>query len=154
MTTKLNISSNEITKGAVNDVASVITCCKTLEHFHANTCGIDDVGIEIICEALSTITSLLFFDISYNQIGNDCAKKIASVLYSNAKHEYLDFTNCFIENLFTVGPIELKSIKTLSLENNLIDDHSGEIIKSALINNIMIENLILSHCKMTEEGLL
>ena len=53
-----------------------------------------------------------------------------------------------------MGPIELKSIKTLSLENNLIDDHSGEIIKSALINNIMIENLILSHCKMTEEGLL
>ncbi|XP_065895715.1 protein NLRC5-like [Dysidea avara] len=150
----LNISSNEMTKEAVNDVASVITCCKTLEHFHANTCGIDDVGIEIICEALSTITSLLSFDISYNQIGNNCAGQIASVLYSNAKLEYLDFTNCFTENLFTVGPIKLKSIKSLSLENNLIDNNSAEIIKTALINNIMIENLILSHCNMTEEGLL
>ncbi|XP_065896097.1 F-actin-uncapping protein LRRC16A-like [Dysidea avara] len=42
----------------------------------------------------------------------------------------------------------------LSLENNPIDDSAADVIKSAFIINSSIENLNLSHCAMTQTGLL
>ena len=93
---------------------------------------------------------------SNNYIGNNCAEHIYCALCSNTNLQQLDFTNCFAENLFIISntPAQLKSIKTLSLENNVIDDNAAEIIKSVFIYDSRIELLNLSHCSMTESGLI
>jgi len=151
-----NISSNEITNESVTDIASVIKSNKFLCQLNVSNCGIDDVGAQIICKALSIITSLISLDMSNNYIGNNCAEHIYCVLCSNINLQQLNFTNCFAENLFIISntPAQLKSIKTLSLENNVIDDNAAEIIKSVFIYDSRIELLNLSHCNMTESGLL
>ena len=152
----LNFSDNEISIEATNHLAVAIINNKSLQHLNLSNCGIKDDGIQIICNALSAITSLLSLDISNNHIRNSLAVYIARVLYSNSAIQHLDFTNCFAQCLFTISHVHsrMRAIKKLSLENNQIDDCTAEIVKYAFIYNSTIEYLNLSHCKMTETGLL
>ncbi|XP_065895431.1 uncharacterized protein [Dysidea avara] len=152
----LNVSDNKISIEATNDIAEVITNNKSLQYLSLNNCGIGDAGIQIICNALSNITSLLSLDISNNCIGNNSAVRIANVLYSNNELQHLNLTNCFAECFFTISHVDsqMQAIKNLSLENNQIDDHAAEIIKYVFICNSTVEYLNLSHCNMTETGLL
>jgi len=118
----VNVSNNKISKEAVKDIASLITGNTSLQHVSISNCGIGEFKAQVsICKALSSISSLLFLDVSNNYFENSCAEYISSVLNSDVNLKHINFSNCFTENLFANSyiPSHLKSIKNLSLENNI-----------------------------------
>ncbi|XP_065894581.1 protein NLRC5-like [Dysidea avara] len=152
----LDISRNEVTDEAAVEVASVITNNASLQYLNLSGCDIKDFGIHIISDALAQIKTLLSFNISENHITSNTAKDVAPVVSSNIGLQNICFSNCFTEDetFMIVSCIykQLKTLKHLNLEGNVINDQTAEDLVALLTVNAL-QYLNISNCNTSDLGM-
>ena len=111
-----SVGENDIGEGAADDVASVLSCNTNLNQLHLHNNKFKAVGIIKIAKALQNISTLTIFSIGDNNINEEAAGDIASVLSHSHKLKELYLHN----NRFKTGGIikitkSLKATMTLTV---------------------------------------
>jgi len=95
----LDLSRNSVTDGVATEVASVINGTLSLQCINLCNCNFQTIGLKIIADALSNITTLKTLIMRGNTISNPDANSIAAVIASNTSLEHVDLSNCTIQEV-------------------------------------------------------
>ena len=157
--TFFDISHNEVTREAANELAPVLMNNKSLQHLNFSACNFQEDTLMLIADSLAYITSLVSFDVSYNFITEEIAERIGIVLSKNIDLEQLNFSVCFADNSNTAMAIftnisQHNSLTHISIKSTVITNDLAKLIASILIRNDNIKHLDLGQCDLQESGFL
>ena len=161
-----NFSHNEIvTDDTALKVASIFTSNLSLNDISLSNCHLQESGIEIICDALARVKSLISIDISKNAITNNISQNLAVGIKKNALLEQLNLSLCFeysedsneresgIADILS-PLVDFRHLKYLDLHSCSINGKSTELISIVIAHNKSLSHLNLSDCKLLDEGLI
>ena len=157
--TFLDISHNEVTGEAANELATVLMNNKLLQHLNFSACNFQEDTLMLVADSLAYTTSLVSFDMSYNIITEKSAEKIGTVLNKNTDLEKLNFCGCFPDNSNTAMVVlsaisQHNSLTHLSVKSTVITNDLAKLIASILIRSNNIRHLDLGQCNLHESGFL
>ena len=152
-----DISDNEVTDKTGGELAAVITNNTSLEYLNVSNCSIQDIGLQVIGDALMGISSLISLDISSNNVTSETAKNVFAVVTSNNMLQRVYLASCFTNNelftaTFSLLPSYFKSLQHLDLQNNFISDWSADQLKFILTNS-SVKHLNISQCVISNDGM-
>ena len=99
-----SIGCNNVGEGAADDIANALLCNTKLNQLHLHNNNFKTVGVIKIVKALQNISTLTIFSIGNNNIDEEAANDIASVLSYNRKLKELYLHN---NNFKTRGIIKI-----------------------------------------------
>ncbi|XP_065918838.1 protein NLRC5-like [Dysidea avara] len=145
----LDLSSIQITKEVFTILAEV-RCSNHIEHLDLSHCLIGANSFLAITAIVNNVTTLQYFDLSYNDISDDAAYLIASVIVANKYLHHLNFT----KNQFDVYGItailaamtRINPLQYVNLGSYTINDDE---LKEVAISNHRLECIIV--CKSGTE---
>ena len=150
----LNISHNKIGDNDITHIAAALQK-NTMKSFLLVSCGISDVGAELLAKFLSTNTSLRKLDISHNNIGDNGISHIAAALHLNTVIEELPVVSCGISavgaELLARSLSTNTSLRKLDISHNDIGDNGITHIAAALQKNTM-KIFIFVSCGISDVG--
>ena len=146
--TKLNISKNNITDKAADDIAAAISCNTQLQELDISDNYLQATGAITILKELQGISMLKKLDIGRNNITNKAADDIATAISCNTQLEELDISdNC----LQATGVITISKalqgifmLKKLYISENNITDKAADDIAAAISYNTQLQELDIS----------
>ena len=146
--TKLNISGNDLTYIAADDIATVLMHNTELEEINMSGNDLQLSGIKITFQGMKNILKLKRVDISYNWITCEAADDIANVLSQNHGLQDLNLSS---NHLQTGGIVTLLSrmhsiskITHLDISSNGIKSAAARDIANFLLHNDNLKVLNLS----------
>ena len=98
----INISHNEITNRAANDIAAVLAQSTHLRKFCLAKNYFKTNGIITLCKGMGKISHLTHLDMSSNKITDEAAHDIANLLFHNPVLKELDLSNTINWEMFKV----------------------------------------------------
>ena len=152
----LDISNSDITNDAANVLASVLSLNITVQDLHLQRCSLQTEGAIKIFNAIRNHSCLISLNISNNDITNDAANVLASVLSLNITVQDLHLQRCSLQ---TEGAIKIfnairnhSCLISLNISNNDITNDAANVLASALSCNINLQNLDLRNISLQTEG--
>ena len=153
----VNIASNTVTDSVGQKLASVVSKSVKLQHLNISKCSLSTLHIGQIVKVHSLL-SLQHLDISHNNVTNDAAIHIATLL-GDLKYtlEYFNISNC---NLLAFGLKRIIEALTqisylcfLDISNNNINNHVAKKLATALRYHTFIQHLNISNCFSGENSI-
>ena len=142
------MSSNNICETAAHDIGTVLSCNTNLQRLLLNDNKFNAVGMIEIVKALQNVSTLIAFNISNNNVGEEAADNIGTVLCSNTKLQELRLSD---NNFMTKGMIKImyapQNISTLTafnISNNNVGEEAVGSIGAVLSHNTELQELYLS----------
>ena len=146
---KLYISYNNITDEVADDIANFLSKCLTLQTIDLSHNNLQDAGAIKICAA--TISSLITFGISYNNITIKSADDMASFFSRNAQMETFDLSSnglleLGIRNIFKDMEIvqSTRNLSVLNISNTPVINEAVDELTNVLQDNPRLKELDLS----------
>ena len=147
---KLDISSNCIRGEAAKALASILSCNISLQKLILQKCFLQYEGAMDIFNAITTYSRLRYLDVSSNDISNEAAKALASILSCNINLQKLILQKC---SLRTEGTVDIfNAITTHSrlsyldaTHNDNIGDEAAVALRAVLSNNSKLQYRIPHH---------
>ena len=138
---KLNISYNNITDQAADDIASFISYNSELEVLNLCHNNLNTSGTIKICK--TNISKLINLDISHNNITTDAADTIATFITHNNKIQLLDLSHNELgcTNMFN----SIKTLSVLKLSNCHFINKATRKLATLLLCNAELKEIDLSH---------
>ena len=149
----LDVSHNEVSREAANEISSVIVNNRSLQYLNLSACNLEEDSLITISDSLACITHLVSIDVSYNCITEKAAYKVAIALRKNTSLERLSFCACFEDNaaLTIFNAISQHSgITHLNINLNVINSGLADLIVSVLMNNTNIDHVDFGQCDLQE----
>ncbi len=151
----LTLSNNFIGNSGLNTLCEALSTNTSLKNLDLSYCSLslDDHGA--IPRLLSINTTLEYLNLSSNSIGNTDLKNICESLSTNTSLKSLDLSNCSLSDDNGAALYQLLKINN-SLENL---DLSGNTvtncrhIAAGLAVNKTLKTLNLSYCKLTDQSI-
>ena len=151
----LDISHNEVTNEAANEIASVIMNNKSLQYINLNSCNLFEDSLMLIAESLTYLTFLISIDVSYNSITEKAAQNMAVAIAKNKVLEQLHFCCCFADNtaLTVFNAIKQhRSLTHLNIRWITVTNELANMIEGVLKFNTNIIHLDLGYCNLQKVG--
>ena len=155
--TFLDISHNEVTREAANEIGPAIVRNKSLQYLNLGSCILSENSLILVTDSLLNTTSLLSLDVSHNWITEKAAQSMAVFLKKNTGLQHLNFCACFVgDAILTVTDTisQYYVIKHLNFSSNVFTFDAAKLLGSILMLNKYIECLDLGHCNLNEYGLI
>ena len=154
--TFLDISHNEVTREAANELVTVLMNNKLLQHLNFSACNFQEDTLMLVADSLMYVT-LVSFDVSYNIVTEKSAKQIATFLNKSIYLEQLSLCACFTDNPIAAMEIfkaisQHSSLIHLDLKLNVFNNDLVELIASILEHNLNIKHLDLGQCNLQNSG--
>ena len=152
--TKFVISNNNISEGAADEIAAVLSY--KLQELYLGGNNLQSSGIIKIAMGLQNISNLTIFSIPNNDIGEEAADEIATLLSHNSKLQRLELGG---NNLQSGGTVKiargLQSVFNLTkfgISKNNIGQEAADDIAAVLSHNSKLEELYLSGNNLQSSG--
>ena len=148
MLKELHLSNNNRNIVLGSTLASVIRSNKFMETLVLNNNGLNDNGLIRITQSLCRHSTLKVFDLQNNNITEESAEALASVISSNNRLEKLNLSNSQLQlGLLKVAAAmtNISSLKFLDLQNNSITEQGAKVLSAAIRVNCSIEQLFLAN---------
>ena len=140
--TAFSIGDNSVGEEAADDIAAVLSHNTKLQQLHLHNNNFRTVGIIKIVKALQNIATLTVLSIGDNDIGEEAADDIATILSQNTKLQEVHLHN---NSFKTAGVIKItEALKNTSglakydISNNNIEERAISIIRSVLSWNVKL----------------
>ena len=143
----LNLSSNDITTEIVEDLASIITQNTNLEQLYLANNDLKISSI-LILQALKENSKLKVLDLNDNNMTEETAEDLASVIKNNSNLQQLYLAN---NNLKTSSILLLQALKgnsklkVLDLNDNNMTGEAAEDLASVIKNSFNLKRLYLAN---------
>ena len=141
------IGNNNVGEEAADDIATVLSHNTKLQKLYLHDNNFKTVGMMKIVKALQNISTLIRFSIANNNVGEEAADDIATVLSHNTKLQKLYLHD---NNFKTVGMIKivkaLQNISTLirfDIRNNSVGEEAADDIATVLSHNTKLQGIDL-----------
>ena len=151
----LDISHNEVTNEAANEITSVIMNNKSLQYINLNSCNLFEDSLMLIAESLTHLSFLISIDVSYNCITEKAAQNMAVAIAKNKVLEQLHFCCCFTDNtaLTVFNAIkQLRSLTHLNVRWITVTNELANMVEGVLKFNTNIIHLDLGYCNLQKLG--
>ena len=152
------IDDNNVGKAAADDIATVLSHNTKLKVVNLNSNSFKTVGMIKIAKALQNISTLTQFCIYNNNVGEEAADYIATVLSHNTK---LQVVNLNSNSFKTVGMIKiakaLQNISTLTqfcIYNNNVGEEAADYIATVLSHNTKLQVVNLNSNSFKTVGMI
>ena len=151
----LDISGNRIGHSEAAYVATILHRTP-VEFLSISDCSIDNVGMNSICLAIQTCSTLKSLNISGNRIGHSEAALVATILQRNPV-EFLSISDCSIDSVgmeSICSAIKTSSIlKSLNISKNKMNDVKLPSTLTTMLSQTPLKELDMSHCDLREDVL-
>ena len=154
--TAFSVGENDVGEGAADDIALVLSRNTNLNQLHLHNNNFKTMGIIKIAKALQNISTLTIFSIGDNNINEEAAGDIGSVLSHNLQLKELYLHN---NNFKTGGIIKIaKSLKNtvtltvLSIGDNKVGDEAADDIATVLSHSTQLQELHLHNNNIQASG--
>ena len=150
----VDLSGNAMTDDSVSDMEAMIINNKQLQKLCLPCCVLNQAILRIIIQALQTLSSLQYVDLSTNKIDYELASDVNVLITNNRKLKRLKFSqlmHCFqyLKNYLE----KIEGLKSLSI--NCCSFTRQDAAKLVIaISNSKIQELNLSNCKVPSDQLL
>ena len=114
----INLSYNEIADQAIDAVVSMLSLCTCLEYINLQKCGLTYTGSKDVTMALESISTLKYVDLSLNEMAEDLAVHIGTVITNNTSFEILCLPDCKYAS--ANSSIENKDLSCYSFSNYMV----------------------------------
>ena len=131
----------------------------SLHSLRLRSMNISDEDLEGLLSSLKTLPAVKELDLSFNRLRD--LTNISSLILES---EYLEHLNIGYQNVWQAPKISVpefasalarnRSLKSLSLAKNKLDDIDAELLCAALLKNSTIQSLDLRENRFTEKGLM
>ena len=155
---KLNLSNNNITGEAVDDIAMVISCNTSLQEIDVSGNHLQTRGAIKITKALGKISALEKLNLSNNNITGEAADYIAAAIFSNTKLEEFNISE---NNLLTAGVRKImkalqgiNTLRKLCLSNNNITGEVANDIAAVISCNTSLRHIDISCNNLQTSGVI
>ena len=156
--TVFNIGNNNVGEEAAGDIATVLSCNAKLHAVCLHGNSFKTLSMIRIAKALQNISTLTVFSIGNNNVGEETADDIATVLSHNAKLKELYLNS---NNFKTVGMIKIakalqniSTLKVLNLHTNNVGEEAADDIATVLSHNTKLEELYLDNNNFKTVGMI
>ena len=148
--TIFNISCNQFTDEAADDIAAVVSCNTELEELDLSYNYLQSVGVIKIARGLENTFTLKKLKLSSNMITDEAASDITNVVSHNTQLEELDLSFNFLHSISTMqicrGMRNSLSLKIFNVSHNPITKSMADripIILPSSANLIMFDGQLL-----------
>ncbi|XP_065896352.1 protein NLRC5-like [Dysidea avara] len=148
--TIFNISCNQFTDEAADDIAAVVSCNTELEELDLSYNYLQSVGVIKIARGLENTFTLKKLKLSSNMITDEAASDITNVVSNNTQLEELDLSFNFLHSISTMqicrGMRNSLSLKIFNVSHNPITKSMADripIILPSSANLIMFDSQLL-----------
>ena len=148
--TKLNISYNEISEKAVDDIAELLSQTAYLVELDLSCNELPAAGmVKILNKMQSHASNFTRLNISKNGLNDDAAHGIAIFLFHNPQLKELDLSCNYLQAAGTIKICEamrcFSSLTKLNVSNNNISGEAANDLGAVLLQNSLLEELNLSY---------
>ena len=154
--TKLHFGNNDISDKTANDIAAVVSCNTKLQVIEVSGSKLQTVGAIKIMKASQRICTLKKLYLNNNNITEEAADDIATVISCNI---HLQELNLGSNNLQTTGTIKIaqslqriSSLTKLYINHNNITDEAADDIATVISCNIHLQELNLGSNNLQTAG--
>ena len=155
---KLYINSNSITGEAATDIAIALNSNTHLQELNISNNFFRTIDIVIITKALHDIVTLEKFCLSYNNVSDEAADDIATVICSNTRLQEFDVSKSYLQSTGASKIAEaLQNISTLQklyINSNEITDIAADDIANAVSCNTQLQVLDISKNHFQPRGIM
>jgi len=147
----VNLSANIMTSDAVNEMAAMIRNNKYIKVVFLPDCSLNQNDLRLIIQAMQTVSSLEYVDLSSNKVDNELASDIAVLFANNSKLEQLNVNELTLkqDSFQNLKPYLLKfKIKHLNITNCTFTYKDAVYLGIFISRNSNIQELIISHCEI------
>ena len=145
---ELDLNDNKNKSGELAPtISSIITKNRSIEVLALRDNSLNDVGVIKIAQSLCKCSKLKVLDLQSNNITEEAAEALASIISSNTELEELYLGN----NLLQLGVIkistalkDISSLKLLDLDNNNIPEQAADELSVVIKANRLLETLSLT----------
>ena len=142
---------------AATEIVNVISSNPHLEYINLSKCNIAEEEFKRLLLSLKKLTSLKFFDISFNTITNLVVNEIVDVIDGNTQLTHLNISDSEIPKsgilkIFKAAK-NLHTLKCIKLCNCAISDQAAQSIADAISVNGMVEEVQFTNNGFHVKGL-
>ena len=148
----VDLSGNDMTDDSVSDMEAMIVNNKQLQRLCLPNCVLDQASLRTICQALQTLSSLQYVDLSTNKIDSELASDVVIFITKNNKLKELKISKLtLIQSGFqhlNKYLVKIKGLTTINLIGCSLIGQNAVKLSNAINNNSEIQKLNLSNCRM------
>ena len=155
----LNLASNQLSDSAevlAFNIATLITSNITIQHLYLPHCLFQENQLKVIFQAMKGITSLIYVDISCNQVSDLLCQDVAAVISTNDhmkifRLQKLRLSQIGLDSVLVSAILpKIRMVNYVSLHQCLISDQQLDKFSEMFSNNESISNLILHDCLFSD----
>ena len=154
---KLYINHNNITNEAADDIAAVISCNTHLQELDLGSNDLRASGITKISRSLQKISSLIKFFVNHNNITNEAADDIATVISCNSHLQELHLGNNKLQASGITKVLrslqKISSLTKLYINHNNITNEAADDIATVVSCNAHLQELHLGSNDFQASGI-
>ena len=151
-----HLSTKPVTYTAVQRLAFVLDCNPKLQKLDIEYLYLNPEEVAVLLEGMKNLTSLTILNIGFNEMSNETATILASILSCNISLQELNLCKCslqtegavYIFNAITSHP----HLSSLNIGYNKISNEAAAVLASMLSCNISLQKLMLNKCSLQTEG--
>ena len=144
----LDISRNNISDGAANELAISLLYCTKLKEINLSCSNLSTSNATKIFKGMKNIANLIAIDLSDNMITDEVADELAIVLFHNNSLQIFNLSSNYLTSKGCVkvmnGMNNILYLKKLDISENQITCEAADSIASFLSHSIELEELVLS----------
>ena len=148
----VDLSGNDMTDDSVSDMQAMIVNNKQLQKVCLPNCVLNQASLRIICQALQTLSSLQYVDLSTNKIDSELASDVAVSITKNCKLKEFKISKLTLNQIgfqhLNNYIVKIKGLTTINVIGcSFIGQNAAKLV-TAIKNNSEIQELNLSNCIM------
>ena len=148
----VDLSGNDMTDDSVSDIQAMIVNNKQLQKVCLPNCVLNQASLRIICQALQTLSSLQYVDLSTNKIDSELASDVAVSITKNCKLKEFKISKLTLNQIgfqhLNNYIVKIKGLTTINVIGcSFIGQNAAKLV-TAIKNNSEIQELNLSNCIM------
>ena len=148
----VDLRANFMSSDPINELAAMIKSNKQIQTLYLPECTLKDRDLRIIIQAMHSVSSLEYVDFSTNKVDNELANDVAILCANNTNLKKLKFAEIKLDHngyhFLKRSLVYLHGIKQFSITDCNFSDQDAASIATTLSNNVYIQKLDLSNCKI------
>ena len=151
---KINVSHNKIIDEAADELASVLLHNTLLQELDLSYNSLSKLDSLRILKGMKNISSLIKINVSHNEIIDEAADELASVLLHNTLLQEFDLSYNSLSKLDSLrilkGMKNISSLIKINVSHNEITDETADELANVLLNNTLLQELDLSYNSLSK----
>ena len=147
-----NISHNNITIKAADDVANFLSCNSQMQKFDLSCNGLLEVGVRNILKDMQVVQSIFnssVLNIGEGSVINETVSELITILLCNTGLKEFDLScnSLFISDAVNIlqGMKNVSNLVTINLSHTYITDEAADELATVLLHNTSLQNIDLSY---------